>query len=127
MKYTPGRNYGCTVARNVERLRAADLHESIPCLAADAFLADGVVPAVKRGGRAWGQKRAARTYAGRPKSSRFFGVVRLRRTGKFRAQLTHKGHRRQVGGFATESEAHHAVERELERRASSKSSIENSQ
>ncbi len=117
MKQTPSRNYGDTVARDVERLRAAGLRESISCLDADAFLADGVVPAVKRGGQPWGQKRAARTYAGRPKSSRFFGVVRLRRTGKYRAQLTHKGHRWQVGGFKTELEAHEAVQRELERRA----------
>lgn len=106
MKYTPGRNYACTVAANVERLRAAGLRESMPCLAADEFLATGKMPPNPR-----------RQYAGRPKSSRFFGVVRLRRTGKFRAQLTHKGHRWQVGGFETELKAHEAVERELERRA----------
>ena len=106
VKITPGRNYGQTVARNVGRLRAAGLHESIACLDADEFLATGKMPPPPR-----------RTYAGRPKSSRFFGVTRTRCTGKFRAQINRKSHRWQVGGFDTELEAHEAVERELERRA----------
>ncbi|MBW2561089.1 MAG: hypothetical protein JRE40_09575 [Deltaproteobacteria bacterium] len=112
---TPGRNYGCTVEANVERLRAAGLHESIPCTAADKFLATGKMPPPPR-----------RTYAGRPKSSRFFGVDRVKRKGKFRGRICRKAHKWE-GLFKTELEAHEAVERELERRANSKSSIENSQ
>ena len=114
MKLTPGRNYGDTVARNVERLRAADLHESIPCLAADAFLADGVVPAVKRGGRPWGL-RHHRQYCGKPTSSRFPGVSRQGKSRKWRADINRKAHKWRAGPFDTELEAHEAVQNELER------------
>ncbi len=119
MKYTPGRNYGCTVAANMERLRAAGLHESIPCMAADKFLASGVVPAVKRGYRTRGQKRATgrpcRQYRGKPKSSRFFGVYRRKDRDTFRAEINRKDHSWKGGDFDTELEAHEAVQNELER------------
>lgn len=101
MKYTPGRNYGQTVAANVERLRAAGLHESIPCTAADKFLASGVIPRVKRGGQ--------------KKSSRFFGVTR-KANGKIYAQINRKDHRWfPPHPFDTELEAYGAVLNELKR------------
>jgi hypothetical protein len=106
MKYTPGRNYGRTVAANVERLRAAGLHERFGCLVVDEFLATGKIPPPRR------------QYRGKPTSSRFFGVDRVRRTGKFRGRICRKAHRWE-GLFATELEAHEAVERELGRRANS--------
>jgi len=103
----------------VERLRAAGLHESIPCTAADKFLATGVVPAVKRGGRPWGQRRRTgrpyRMYRGKPKTSRFYGVYRRKDRGTFRAEINRKDHKWRSGSFKTEIEAHEAVEQELER------------
>ncbi len=125
MRDTPGRNYGQTVAANVERLRAAALHESIPCLAADEFLESGVVPAVKRGGRPWGQGRETglpgRAYPPRATSSRFFGVSRQKGVRKWRADINRKDHKFTAGSFETELEAHEAVQRELERRESAAS------
>lgn len=119
MKYTPGRNYGQTVVANVERLRAAGLHESIPCTAADNFLANGVIPRVKRGGRPWGQGRETglpgRAYLPRAKSSRFFGVT-CKANGKIYAQINRKDHRWfPPHPFDTELEAYGAVLNELKR------------
>ncbi len=99
--------YGCK-----GRGAAAGLHESILCTDADAFLADGVVPAAKRGGPPGGQ--IMRAYR-REKSSRYFGVTR-KANGKIYAQINRKNHRWfPARPFDTELEAYGAVLNELKR------------